>query len=73
MITPTKLGTALFLALVQLGANAAALEQASPAAPASAAAPAAAFDLEAEVERTMKLFDVPGIAIAIVKDGKVLT
>ena len=28
--------------------------------------------LDTEVERTMKLFDVPGIAIAIVKDGQVV-
>ena len=28
--------------------------------------------LAADVERTMKLFDVPGIAIAVVKDGKVV-
>jgi CubicO group peptidase (beta-lactamase class C family) len=52
-------------------------------APASAAAPApasAAADatssrlahLDTDVERVMKLFDVPGIAIAVVKDGQVL-
>jgi CubicO group peptidase (beta-lactamase class C family) len=29
-------------------------------------------DLDAYVERSMKAFDVPGIAVAIVKDGKVL-
>jgi len=44
----------------------------APAAPASASVPAAAYDLEADVTRTMKLFDVPGIAIAVVKDGKVI-
>lgn len=31
------------------------------------------FDLETEVTRAMKVFDVPGIAIAIVKDGKVIS
>jgi CubicO group peptidase (beta-lactamase class C family) len=43
-------------------------------APAPAAAPAAAHDwnLDADVSRVMKAFDVPGIAIAVVKDGKVL-
>jgi CubicO group peptidase (beta-lactamase class C family) len=46
---------------------------ATVAAVAPAASPAlAAYDLEADVTRTMKLFDVPGIAIAVVKDGKVL-
>ncbi|MES3020614.1 MAG: serine hydrolase [Pseudomonadota bacterium] len=46
---------------------------ASAAAPLPAAsAPLAAFDLEADVLRAMKTFDVPGIAIAVVKDGKVI-
>ena len=45
----------------------------APSAPAAApAAQAAAFDLAADVKRTMATFDVPGIAIAIVKDGKVV-
>lgn len=39
---------------------------------ASAAAVAPAYNLKADVERVMKEFDVPGIAIAVVKDGKVL-
>jgi CubicO group peptidase (beta-lactamase class C family) len=46
---------------------------------ASAAAPTAASastvqlkHLDADVERVMKLFDVPGIAIAVVKDGQVV-
>jgi CubicO group peptidase (beta-lactamase class C family) len=40
------------------------------AVPAAVAAPA--FSLEADVTRAMKTFDVPGIAIAVVKDGKVI-
>jgi CubicO group peptidase (beta-lactamase class C family) len=32
-----------------------------------------AYDLEADVARVLKTFDVPGIAIAVVKDGKVVT
>lgn len=43
--------------------------------PAPAAASASSIQLAhlgADVERVMKLFDVPGIAIAIVKDGQVL-
>jgi CubicO group peptidase (beta-lactamase class C family) len=41
-------------------------------APALAPAAAPAYDLEADVTRVMKTFDVPGIAIAVVKDGKVV-
>jgi len=41
-------------------------------APASAPAAVQAFDLEQDVNRVMKAFDVPGIAIAVVKDGKVV-
>ena len=42
------------------------------AAPAVLSIPAAAYDLDADVARSMKTFDVPGMAIAIVKDGKVI-
>jgi len=67
-------------AAILLAFSGAALAQPSavPAAsPVSAAAPvdAAAVlnaHLAADVERTMALFDVPGIAIAVVKDGKVV-
>jgi CubicO group peptidase (beta-lactamase class C family) len=46
---------------------------ATVAASVPAVAPAArAYDLDADVTRAMKTFDVPGIAIAIVKDGKVI-
>ncbi|HEX5343322.1 MAG TPA: serine hydrolase [Duganella sp.] len=34
---------------------------------------APAFNLDADVNRALKTFDVPGMAIAIVKDGKVVT
>src|SRR3546814_8366912 len=49
----------------------------SAASPAPAAAEAAAVppqlqDLDAYVERVREQFDVPGIAVAIVKDGKVV-
>jgi CubicO group peptidase (beta-lactamase class C family) len=40
--------------------------------PASASAEVSAYNLDADVARAMKLFDVPGIAIAVVKDGKVV-
>ena len=58
-------------ALLALTASAAGAVFAQDAAPASAAV-APAYDLRADVERVMKEFDVPGIAIAVVKDGKVL-
>jgi CubicO group peptidase (beta-lactamase class C family) len=38
----------------------------------AAAAQATAYDLDADVKRVLKTFDVPGMAIAIVKDGKVV-
>ena len=41
-------------------------------APPAPLAAVPAYDLDADVARSMKLFDVPGMAIAIVKDGKVL-
>jgi len=39
---------------------------------AASAASAPAFDLERDVNLALKTFDVPGMAIAIVKDGKVV-
>jgi CubicO group peptidase (beta-lactamase class C family) len=56
----------------------AALAQTSVTAPAPAPAVAGASTiqlnhLDADVERVMQLFDVPGIAIAVVKDGQVLS
>lgn len=44
----------------------------STALPVTAAAPAPAYNLDADVARVLKTFDVPGIAIAVVKDGKVV-
>src|SRR6185369_10916503 len=38
----------------------------------SAIAQSVPDDLDTYVERTMKTFEVPGIAVAVVKDGKVL-
>jgi CubicO group peptidase (beta-lactamase class C family) len=71
------------LAAILLAFSGAALAQTSAPPPVSATvaaavatSPDAAAVLNAhladDVERTMKLFDVPGIAIAVVKDGKVL-
>ena len=39
------------------------------AAPAAASATAPTYDLDADVARVMKTFEVPGMALAIVKDG----
>ncbi|MDQ1921367.1 serine hydrolase [Massilia pseudoviolaceinigra] len=65
-----RIAAAILLAFTSFAAVAQA--PAAPAAPVSASAPARAYDLEADVTRVMKTFDVPGIAIAIVKDGKVV-
>jgi CubicO group peptidase (beta-lactamase class C family) len=77
-ISRTLISAALTLALggiTSMGAIAADAASTSAAAPASAStAPAVpAFDLDADVNLALKTFDVPGIAIAIVKDGKVVT
>ena len=71
----TRIAAAILLAF-----SGAALAQGSPST--SVTVPAASVvtqdasalntRLATDVERTMKLFDVPGIAIAIVKDGKVV-
>jgi CubicO group peptidase (beta-lactamase class C family) len=61
--------TALVLAF-----GAAPSHAAEPAAPVAVTTVAAApFDLDADVARVLKLFQVPGMAIAVVKDGKVVT
>jgi CubicO group peptidase (beta-lactamase class C family) len=70
----TRIAAAILLAF---SGAAFAQPPAVPAVPPTAiAAPDAAAVLNAhladDVERTMKLFDVPGIAIAVVKDGKVI-
>ena len=67
MPSMNRLAAALLLAF----SASAALAQSSQSVPA-AATEAAAFNLEADVLRAMKTFDVPGMAIAIVKDGKVI-
>jgi CubicO group peptidase (beta-lactamase class C family) len=64
-----RLAAAILLAFSVAGASYA---QAPAATPAATAAPAPAFNLDADVARAMKTFDVPGIAIAVVKDGKVI-
>ena len=61
------IAAAILIAFSAAGAHAQA-----PAAPAAAPAVASSFDLEQDVTRVMKAFDVPGIAIAIVKDGQVV-
>ena len=70
MYTMNRIAAAILLACSAAASIGAAAQTA--AAPAAAAAPARAYDLEADVTRAMKTFDVPGIAIAIVKDGKVV-
>jgi len=62
-----RIAAAILIAFSATGAYA---QTAVPAAAAPAVVPA--FDLEQDVNRVMRAFDVPGIAIAVVKDGKVL-
>jgi len=60
-------------AAILIAFSAAGTQAQTQAAPAIAAiAPISAYDLEQDVTRTMKAFDVPGIAIAVVKDGQVI-
>ncbi len=68
MHSMTRIAAALLLAFTTTGA----LAQSAPVS-APVSVPARSYDLDADVNRVLKLFDVPGIAIAIVKDGKVLT
>ncbi|MES2263905.1 MAG: serine hydrolase [Pseudomonadota bacterium] len=65
---------ALMLALSGAAFSAASAPVPVPVAPTAiaATAPAPAYDLDADVNAALRAFDVPGIAIAIVKDGKVL-
>lgn len=65
-LTPqfTRIAAACVIAFSTIGAMA---QTAAPVAVASSA-----YSLDADVTRVMKTFDVPGIAIAIVKDGKVV-
>jgi CubicO group peptidase (beta-lactamase class C family) len=63
-----RLAASILLAFSTVGASYAQ----APAAPVAAVAPLPAYNLEADVTRVMKAFDVPGISIAVVKDGKVI-
>lgn len=73
MITMKRTAAALLFAFSAAGAAAHPGPVPAPATAAESAASARAYDLEADVERVLKTFDVPGIAVAVVKDGKVLT
>ncbi|MDB5748411.1 MAG: serine hydrolase [Massilia sp.] len=66
-----RIAAAILIAFTAAGAQAQA-PVVKTAAPAVGPAAAPAFDLEQDVTRVMKAFDVPGIAIAVVKDGKVI-
>ncbi|MEO5934093.1 MAG: serine hydrolase domain-containing protein, partial [Duganella sp.] len=62
-----------FIAAALMAALGTAFAAPDPAAAATAPAAVPAFNLDADVNRVLKTFDVPGIAVAIVKDGKVVT
>lgn len=72
MFSMNRIAAAALLALTATAAGAALAQEGAPAAASAATAAAPAYNLQADVERVMKEFDVPGIAIAVVKDGKVL-
>ncbi|HAV36909.1 MAG TPA: serine hydrolase [Massilia sp.] len=61
------LAAAILIAFSAVGAYAQ-----TAVAPPIARPAASSYDLEQDVKRTMKAFDVPGIAIAVVKDGQVV-
>ncbi|XYJ10265.1 serine hydrolase [Telluria sp. B2] len=65
------LAAAILIAFSAAGACASANAQTAVAPPIARPA-ASSYDLEQDVNRTMKAFDVPGIAIAVVKDGQVV-
>eukprot|EP01133_Synstelium_polycarpum_P007821 gene7821-9178_t len=71
MYTMNRIAAAVVLAFSSVAIPALAAD-AAPAV-SVAAVPAPAFDLDRDVDSALKIFDVPGIAIAIVKDGKVIT
>ena len=66
-----RLSAAILLALAGTAAAPPALADGAAASTINAA-PVPAFNLERDVDSALKTFDVPGIAIAIVKDGKVV-
>jgi len=65
------LAAAILIAFSAAGACASAGAQTAVAPPIARPA-ASSYNLEQDVNRTMKAFDVPGIAIAVVKDGQVV-
>ena len=70
MHTMNRLAAAIVLAFSGVTVPALAFDAAPVIA--AAPAPAPAFDLDRDVASALKTFDVPGMAIAIVKDGKVV-
>jgi CubicO group peptidase (beta-lactamase class C family) len=66
-----RIATAILLAFSAAALSPHTLAQTAAAVP-SAQPAAAAYDLDADVARSMKTFEVPGMAIAIVKDGKLV-
>ena len=63
-----RIAAAILLAFSVAGAAAQ-----SPAAPSVPVAASVTYDLDADVKRILAQFDVPGMAVAIVKDGQVVT
>ena len=72
MFRPTPIVLGLAIAVASALPSRAIAQDAAPPAPASAALPAQLADFDAYVEAVRKQFDVPGIAVAIVKDGQIV-
>ena len=72
MLLRKPIATLLMLAFAASAAISAPVGAAPEGTVAAAATTAPAFDLDRDVNLALKTFDVPGIAIAIVKDGKVV-
>ena len=71
-MTPRLSACLLALPLLLVAPVHAQVEQALPAEAARDTLPAQLADLDAFVEATRQRFDVPGIAVAIVKDGRIV-
>jgi CubicO group peptidase (beta-lactamase class C family) len=62
----------LLIAWMAGGVNCAQGQMAEPNTGSNAGQPLSSRSIDSLVERTLKTFDVPGIAVAIIKDGKVI-
>jgi len=69
---PRRVAAAFLIGILLLSSALDAQAPAKAQKPAAAAPAAAAADIDAVVARVLKTFDVPGVGLAIVKDGRVV-